>query len=112
MHDSSFGKEIFILGASLSGRILAAEWEGFLPELYLATGIRPSHASQTFDYGTIGYIHIQPIISSFIVLDVWPDHEGAYLHICSCKPFNIDDVIALIKGKYKVVESFSRELRL
>lgn len=37
--------------------------------------------------GGNGFTIIQPITDSFLALDVWPHHDGAYLFICSCVPF-------------------------
>lgn len=118
MNDSSFGKSVFILGVSLSGDMSSDLWESILPELYILTGLRPSHSSSIFDYAEkdfgeyLGYIHVQPIITSFIVLDAWPNLGGGYLHICSCKPFVVDDILGLIGKKYTVEDSFHKEMHL
>jgi hypothetical protein len=36
----------------------------------------------------------QPLTESFIVLDTWDQHDGAYLHISSCQKFDITGLIA------------------
>lgn len=37
--------------------------------------------------GGHGCTIVQPISESFLALDVWTDHDGAYLFICSCLEF-------------------------
>jgi hypothetical protein len=118
VHDSSFGKQVFIFGASLSGEIPQKKWEEFLPRLCRVAGLKPSHEGKTFDYplepdGTyIGFIHIQPIITSFVALDVWPNHNGGYLHICSCEQFNIGAIKHLLQKRFVVTDSFQRKMEL
>ena len=40
---------------------------------------------------------VQPITESFIALDTWPDHDGAYLFVCSCRKFDMVDLVAAIR---------------
>ena len=42
--------------------------------------------------GGVGYTFFQPITESFLAFDAWPDLKGAYLVICSCKPFSVAKV--------------------
>jgi hypothetical protein len=35
---------------------------------------------------------VLPITESFLALDTWSDHDGAYLFVCSCRPFRSDDI--------------------
>jgi len=113
VHESSFGKQIFILGATLSGHIPQEDWRQFLPAILAIAGLNKSHEGHTYNYpNDLGFIHMQPIISSFVVLDAWPAHNGAYLHICSCKEFNSYDMLTLLGIKYKVLDSFQKEMKL
>lgn len=38
--------------------------------------------------GGSGHTIFQPITTSFLVIDTWPDHDGAYFHVSSCKDFD------------------------
>ena len=65
----------------------------FLHALTNAIGMTAvgDHALWTYPLhgkGGNGRTIVLPITDSFLALDTWPDHRGAYLFICSCKPFD------------------------
>ena len=63
--------------------------------------------------GGRGFTYIQPITESFIAFDVWPNFGGAYVVICSCKPFWLKEVVkALHDAGLEVIESKSEGLSL
>ena len=39
-----------------------------------------------------------PITESFLALDTWADHKGAYLFVCSCRSFFTVDIEAVANG--------------
>ena len=47
--------------------------------------------------GGVGYTRFQAITESFIAFDSWPALGGAYLVICSCKPFSIGKVVVFLR---------------
>ena len=63
--------------------------------------------------GGLGFTLFQPITESFIAVDAWPDHGGAYVVICSCRPFNTDKVLNVFIGQdLTVIESNEHNLSL
>lgn len=68
-------------------------WMDFLGELTASLGMNPVYKPAVWHYpvsglGGSGTTIVQPITESFLALDIWPDHGGAYLMVCSCKPFS------------------------
>ena len=63
--------------------------------------------------GGNGFTLFQPITESFIVVDTWPDHSGWYLHICSCRPFDMGRVLSVLGDfRYEVMDYHSKEMCL
>jgi len=63
--------------------------------------------------GGLGFSYIQPITESFICFDSWPDFDGVYLTIESCKTVNLNKVTKKIRAcGYKIKQVKSFELRL
>ena len=46
--------------------------------------------------GGVGMTICQPMVESHLVIETWPDHDGAYINIGSCKPFSIRSMNAVI----------------
>lgn len=77
---------------TLHGRLSLARWKRFLVECAEALGMAPVGDPAVWHYpvggkGGTGTTIVQPITESFLALDTWPDHDGAYLFIASCKSF-------------------------
>lgn len=87
------GRRMFFRGVALHGALSEAEWRRFLVEAANAMGMTPVASAAVWQYplhdgaGGQGFTFLQPITESFLALDTWPDHGGAYLFICSCKQF-------------------------
>src|SRR5262249_26095768 len=85
MHQHSF---------SLSGVRTPLQWEELLRHICHTIRMCPAGAAATWSYptgggkGGYGRTIVQPITDSFLALDTWPDHGGAYLVICSCRRFD------------------------
>lgn len=83
---------MFVRGMVLHGKAEAVNWRRFLLDATKALGMSPVARTASWKFplhgaGGNGRTIIQPITESFLVIDTWPDHRGAYLLICSCKPF-------------------------
>ena len=48
--------------------------------------------------GGSGMTLVQPITDSFLALDTWPDFDGAYFMIASCKKFSADQIAPIVEG--------------
>lgn len=86
------GRRMHARGWVLRGRLSLPRWRGFLIECAAALGMEPAGEAATWKYpfkgkGGSGHTVVQPITESFLALDTWPDHDGAYLFVCSCRDF-------------------------
>jgi S-adenosylmethionine/arginine decarboxylase-like enzyme len=96
------GERMFSRGIVLRGKLSCLRWQRFLVEAAEAMGMTAVANPALWNYpiagaGGNGFTICQPITESFLALDAWPDHDGAYLFICSCKPFAphcLRDVVA------------------
>lgn len=83
---------MYARGFALRGRLSESMWREFLVECAQAMGMSPVAKPASWAYpiggaGGNGTTIVQPITESFLALDTWPDHDGAYLFVCSCKSF-------------------------
>jgi|GEM_PF-7022778 len=100
---SDLGRRMFFRGVVLHGKLSSRMWLQFLEETTAAMEMSAAGRAALWNYplesgaGGCGQTIVQPITESFLALDTWPDHAGAYLFICSCKPISpdcLDDVCA------------------
>lgn len=96
------GKRMRSFGLSLHGRLPETRWTQFLNEVCLAIGMTAVGSPAVWNYplhgkGGTGQTIMLPITESFLVLDTWSDHDGAYLFVCSCRPFYSEDIDAVAK---------------
>ena len=104
---------------SLHGEMSPNAWTEFIKKLTLAIGMTPNGEPAAWQYpthcgaGGSGQTILQAITESFIVIDTWPFHKGAYILICSCKPFELDPLYALIREyKLEIVDGDHHRLKL
>ena len=89
----ALGEVLYTRSVALRGRLSETKWADFLGELTAALGMNPVYKPAIWKYpvkglGGTGTTIVQPITESFLALDIWPDHGGAYLMVCSCKNFS------------------------
>lgn len=73
----------------------------FAIEVVDAIGMKVSHPAVPVEYAEhegkdIGFLLLQPLIESYVVIDYWTCHEGFYLGVVSCKDFGMVDLEVLI----------------
>lgn len=78
----------------LRGRLSDGDWKLFLAKCTEAMGMRPVCEATVWNYpidgrGGFGMTAFQPLTESFIAVDTWPDHDGAYLFVASCRKFDV-----------------------
>jgi len=84
---------MFFRGVALHGALDELEWRRLLLYCASALGMKAVASAAAWRYplkdgtGGNGWTIVQPITESFLALDTWPGHQGAYLFVCSCKPF-------------------------
>lgn len=76
-----------------TGRKRETSWLAFLHSIADAIGMTAIDTPACWTYpvngkGGQGQTLVLPITESFLALDTWPDHRGAYLFVCSCQPFD------------------------
>ena len=63
--------------------------------------------------GGVGYTYFQPMTESFITWDIYPELNGGYLFIASCKTFRLMDIIIVLKSnRLKIVECPTLQISL
>jgi len=118
----ALGARMHSFGVALKGTMTEVRWLAFLQAVVSTIGMSAVTAPSVFTYpvdgkGGNGQTVFLPITESFLALDTWADHDGAYLFICSCKPFDgaaVDNVAAEF-GLTSTTDSggrFSAELNL
>ena len=116
---NDLGRRVFLLAVSLHGEREKDEWLQFLFNVCHLMEMTPVHKPISYDYpvdgkGGTGYTIIQPITESFLALDVWPDHGGAYLFICSCRAFDKTRVMdyLILHQRFAIVDAMESRLNL
>lgn len=97
------GKRMHFQGFALRGQRREWDWRAFLLDVCISLGMAPSGDPSAWHYpiegkGGQGMTLIQPITESFLALDTWPDHDGAYLLIASCRHFSADQIAPIVEG--------------
>lgn len=95
--DTDLGREMFSRAIVVRGCLTLTKWRAFLASCAKSMGMTPAGKAAVWRYpvdgkGGNGYTIMQPITESFIALDTWPDHDGAYLFIASCRKFAVAHV--------------------
>lgn len=79
---------------------------------------KAKHDPTTYNYpvagkGGVGLSYIQPIMESFIVVNMYSNFEGAYVVICSCVPIDYIKALMVIKSYgLAIVDAFFDTLSL
>ncbi len=90
---SPLGMRIHTTGIALIGKMSIQRWKELLAAITDAIGMTKVYDPACWTYpvagkGGVGNTICAPMTESFIALDTWPENNGAYLLIVSCKPFN------------------------
>ena len=122
MEQSPLGAKMHSAGIALRGAMLPAEWLTFLREVTAAIGMEAVGEPAIWTYpvdgkGGSGQTFVLPISESFLALDTWSDHRGAYLFVCSCRFYHTADIDAVAKRfglevELKPSRRFYNELQL
>lgn len=122
MSDATLGTRLRAFGVVLQGKLPETRWQQFLYEVALAIGMTAVGEPAVWSYpiegkGGTGQTFCLPITESFLVLDTWSDHDGAYLLVCSCRPFFAEDIDAVahqfgLKPRHDEDGRFRADLRL
>ncbi len=98
--DLPLGERMHALGIVLRGSLPSPRWLEFLHAVAKGIGMSAVDNPAVWTYpvdgkGGNGQTMVLPITESFLALDTWPDHRGAYLFVCSCRNFYSADVEAI-----------------
>lgn len=94
MEEQALGARMHSYGVVLVGKLDQLRWLEFLNAVATAIGMEPVGEPKVWTYpfegkGGTGQTILLPITESFLALDTWRDHSGAYLFVCSCRPYGI-----------------------
>ncbi len=87
------GEEMYLADFTLLTPISEERSMALVDLIIQKMDMHPAHAPAFYHYpvdgkGGVGFTHVQALTESFVAVDSWPDHGGAYLSVRSCKPFN------------------------
>ena len=107
------GQRMRAFGVVLRGSMTDQRWLAFLHAVAEAIGMSAVAAPAVWTYpvdgkGGNGQTCVLPITESFLVLDTWLDHDGAYLFVCSCKAF-IPSEIDAVAEEFGLQVSFGND---
>lgn len=93
MGEVPLGMRMHSAGVVLRGQLPELRWMELLYAVSEAIGMQAVGNPKVWTYpfegkGGTGQTILLPITESFLALDTWSDHNGAYLLICSCRPFD------------------------
>lgn len=96
-----FGKEVSMVGLSVRGVLSVDDARKFATECVAAMGMQISHEATVVQYDPlngedIGFLLLQPLIESYVILDVWPCLGGFYINAVSCKDFDTVEIEELV----------------
>jgi hypothetical protein len=96
-----FGKEVTMVGLAVRGVLSVGDAARFAEECVAAIGMQVSHPNQVTVYPPrdgkdIGFLLLQPLIESYVIVDYWTCHEGFYLGVVSCKDFDMVDIETVV----------------
>jgi S-adenosylmethionine/arginine decarboxylase-like enzyme len=116
------GARMHAFGVVLKGHLVSERWLEFLTEVAKAIGMSAVGEPAVWTYpqdskGGTGQTIVLPITESFLALDTWSDHAGAYLFVCSCRSYYSADVDAVaasfgLKASREQGKRFYNELNL
>ena len=92
------GAKMHSAGFVLKGELTNVRWRDFLYAVTEAIGMEPVGEPAYWKYptgdgkGGEGQTMVLPITESFLALDTWSDHGGAYLFVCSCRPYHLQHI--------------------
>jgi len=122
MDDLALGRRMHCAGIVLHGELAPEVWVDLLHEIASAIGMSQVGNIAIWTYpvdgkGGTGQTLVLPITESFLALDTWSDHRGAYLLVCSCRSYataDIDEVAKRFDLRVEVKDDqrFYRELNL
>jgi hypothetical protein len=112
------GMRLQTRGTVLVGTLTVQRWKDLLIAITDAIGMTRVYDAACWKYpvagkGGTGHTIVQPITESFMCLDVWDDHNGAYLFLVSCKPFSAKNLYPVfLTFGLTVHQEFATELGL
>ena len=113
------GERLDVVTFSLKGDCSKQGAVRLVAHIIQSLGMSKAHEPVFYKYplvdgeGGLGFTYIMPITESFVAFDSWPDFDGAYLIICSCKTVNLNKVTKNIRSLgYKIKQIKAHELRL
>jgi len=110
MENLPLGRRMHTRGTTLKGSLSTEQWHDFVKQATAAIGMEAVGVPGFWQYpvnekGGVGFTLVQPITESFVCLDTWSDHNGAYLFICSCRPIRAAKLRQVIADFHLVIHN-------
>lgn len=91
------GERMHSCGIVLRGTLTELRWIELLEAVASAIGMSAVGKPKVWTYpfegkGGSGQTIVLPISESFLALDTWSDHSGAYLLVCSCRSYLTSEI--------------------
>lgn len=120
MHDNNLGRKLYITMYTLGGQADAELCQRLNAAIAIAIAIDMDMAgleSATWHYplegrGGVGFTMVQPITTSYMVWDTWPDHNAAYFQVVSCKPYCPEVIDRIFLSYFDLIERECRQMEL
>lgn len=96
--EGPLGAKMHAGGFVLKGQLPESEWRAFLYAVASAIDMEAVGDPAVWVYpieggkGGKGQTIVLPITESFLALDTWSDHDGAYLFVCSCRFYYVSHI--------------------
>lgn len=96
-----FGTAVTTVSIAVRGELNIEDAKRFAVECVEAIGMQISHPPHVVEYPehngqNIGFMVFQPLIESYVVIDVWTNHKGFYVGATSCKDFSAMDLEVVV----------------
>jgi S-adenosylmethionine/arginine decarboxylase-like enzyme len=97
------GSRLLLAAFAVRGTVDEERAKQIIDSIIETIGVSRAHTAITYPYpidgkGGTGFTVLQPITESFLAVDSWPDHGGAYVVIASCKWFEVELVRETLQG--------------
>jgi hypothetical protein len=101
--EGPLGAKMHSAGFVLKGELSETRWREFLYAVTDAIGMEAVGEPAVWVYpieggkGGKGATYVLPITESFLALDTWSDHRGAYLFVCSCRFYYLAHIVQVAR---------------
>lgn len=92
---TDFGRHSYVTGLSFTGPTDPKIINNLVLDVIDSINMTPIFDSKVFHWTEdgVGFIHVQCLYESCVLVDVWPKHEGGFMLVVSCKKYDLDPIV-------------------